>query len=102
MSDKVIIEDIERQIAEERELEGYVPAKAKVSRRLSVSFAIRMSPDEYKAFNQAAKARGMTLADFMRSATRGAITGEIDAGKAAALNSGREKAEELSEVLRHL
>lgn len=101
-TDKAIIDDMEQQIAAGRELEGYVPARGRVSRRLSVSFAIRMSPEEYAAFNQAAKARGMTLADFMRSSARAAMSGEIDPGRAAVLSSARHKAEQLAEDLRQL
>jgi hypothetical protein len=100
--DEEIIADLERDMAEGRELNGYTRVKGRVSRRLTVSYAIRMSPVEYDVFNEAARARGMTLADFMRSATRAAIAGEIDAVKAAVLNSAREKAEELAEALRRL
>lgn len=101
-TDKAIIDEMERQIAEGRELEGYVPARGRVSRKLSVSYAIRMSPEEYESFNMAALERGMSLADFMRSSARAAMAGEIDPAKAAALTSARIKAQQLAEDLEQL
>jgi hypothetical protein len=101
-SDKDLIESLERQIAEGKELEGYSPVKARVSKNLSVTYAIRLSPGEYSEFSAAAKARNMTLADFMRAAARGVVTGEIDVTKAAAIGTAREKVRELAEALRQL
>jgi uncharacterized protein (DUF1778 family) len=101
-SDEEIMRDMERQIAEGKELEGYFPIKARVSKNLTVTYAIRLSPDEYAEFNKAAEAAGMTLADFMRNATRAAVRGDVDISKAAALGAIREKAQQLTEALSKL
>lgn len=101
-SDEEIIQGFDKRVEEGRELEGYKRVKAKVSKNLSIGYAIRLSPAEYEEFNQGAKARGMTLAEFMRSATRGALAGEIDADKAAAAAEVREKARELVEAAARL
>jgi hypothetical protein len=101
-SDEEIIDDFAERIAEGRELEGYKRVPGKVSQNLSVSYAIRLSPSEYEEFSQGAKARGMTLADLMRSATRAALAGEIDAEKAAAVAEVRAKAREIAEAASRL
>ena len=101
-SDDEIMRDFDKRIEEGRELEGFKRVKGKVSRNLSIGYAIRLSPEEYEAFSNGAKARGMTLADFMRSSTRGARAGEIDADKAAAAAEVRAKARELVEAAARL
>lgn len=101
-SDREIIEEMDAIMEEGAEAQHFVPAKARPSKNLTITYAIRLAPEEYTAFNDAARERGMTLADFMRSAARGAIAGDIDVDKAAALSSAREKARELTEALRRL
>lgn len=101
-SDDEIIEDFEKRIKEGRELEGFKRVKGRVSKNLSIGYAIRLSPQEYEEFSRGAKAREMTLAEFMRSATRGALAGEIDAEKAAAAAEVRTKARELVEAAARL
>jgi uncharacterized protein (DUF1778 family) len=101
-SDEEIIKDMEHQIEEGKELEGYFPIKARVSKNLTVTYAIRLSPDEYSEFNKAAEAHGMTLADFMRNATRAAVKGDVNVSKAAALGEILEKAQQLTEALNRL
>ena len=73
-SDKELIEDFEKRVEEGRELEEFKRVHGKVSKNLSVTYAIRLSPDEYEEFSRAARASGMTLADLMRSSTRAART----------------------------
>src|SRR5688572_20610509 len=101
-SDEAIIKDFEKRVEEGRELEGFKRVPGKVSKNLSVSFAIRLSPEEYEEFSQGAKRRGVTLADLMRSATRAALAGEIDAAKAAAVAEAGTKAREIVEAASRL
>jgi hypothetical protein len=82
-------------VAEGRELDGFAPARGKVSKNLSVSYAIRLTPAEYEEFSAGARSPGMTLADFIRSSTRAALAGELDATKAAAAAEVPTKAREL-------
>lgn len=101
-SDDEIIKDLEQAIEEGRELEGARGVPGRASRNLTVTFAIRLSSAEHKEFSQAAEARGMSLADLMRSATRAAIKGEIDADTAQRINDARKAAQELTEALSRL
>jgi hypothetical protein len=101
-TDEYIIKDWENRIAEGRELEGLQPGRLRPSRNLSVSFAIRLSPQELEEFSKGAKAKGMSLAELMRSATRAALAGELDADKAAAATAVKEKARELVEAANRL
>ena len=97
-SDKEYIADLERQIAND-DFEGWEQVPGRVSKNLTVTYAIRLSPAEHKLFAEAAEARGMSLADLMRSATRAAIKGELDVDAMAALSKARDKAKELAETL---
>ncbi|HEX5368987.1 MAG TPA: hypothetical protein VFY10_06180 [Dehalococcoidia bacterium] len=97
--DEDIIRDMEKSIEEGRELAGAHRVSGRVSQNLSVTFALRLSRDEHDEFARAAESRGMTLADLMRSATRAAVEGQLDAEKAAALNKARAAARELAATL---
>jgi len=97
-SDKDYIADLERQV-ENDDFEGWERVPGRVSKNLTVTYAIRLSPEEHKLFLEAAEARGMSLADLMRSATRAAIKGELDVDTMAALSKARDKAKELAETL---
>jgi len=101
-SEKEMIEEMDEIIEAGTEANHFAPVPAHVSNKLSIIYAIRFSPEEYEKFGDAARKRGMTLADFMRSAARGAIAGDIDMIKAAALSSAREKARELVDELNQL
>jgi hypothetical protein len=101
-SDREMIEEMDAIMDAGTEAEHFAPVPAKASKNLSVTYALRLSPDEYMMFTEAARARNMTLADLMRSATRGALAGEIDVQKAAALDAVRMKARELAEALKEL
>jgi predicted HicB family RNase H-like nuclease len=96
--DKDYIADLERQV-ETDDFEGWERVPGRVSKNLTVTYAIRLSPEEHKLFAEAAEARGISLADLMRSATRAAIKGELDADAMAALSKARDKAKELAETL---
>ncbi len=94
--------DFDERAEQGRELDGFKRAKGKVSKNLTVGYAIRLSPDEFREFTKAANERGMSLAELMRSATRGALAGEVDADKAAAAAEVRTKAQELVEAAARL
>jgi hypothetical protein len=83
-TDEDIIRDHDKGIEEGTELEGYRPIRGRVSKNLSVSYALRLSPDEYKQFDDAARSKGMNLAEFFRASARAAMAGDLDAGKASA------------------
>jgi uncharacterized protein (DUF1778 family) len=102
LTDEEIIEDIERSIAEGTELKGWKRIDVKVSKNLTATYGIRMSPEELRMFTDAAKARGMRLSDFMRAAARAAVQGELNAEAAAAVKTVKEKAQELVEAANRL
>jgi hypothetical protein len=58
-----------------------------------------MSPAEYRAYSDAAKAKGMRLADYIRNLLRAAQDGQLDLDKAAAIGVIREKTRELAEAV---
>jgi hypothetical protein len=97
-SDKDYIADLERQV-ENDDFESWQRVSGRVSKNLTVTYAIRLSPEEHKRFSEAAEARGMSLADLMRSATRAAIKGELDADARATLSKAKDTAKQLSETL---
>lgn len=68
----------EKELARlDRELESLLetatPVRARVAKNASLVFSIRLTGKELDEFSAAAKARGMTLSEFMRSATREAL-----------------------------
>jgi hypothetical protein len=69
-----------------------------VAKAPRASFSVRLSPEEFQAFNQAAKDRHLTLADFLRSSAWAAIEGATNPEKAAAAATVREKVRELAEA----
>ena len=97
-SDRDFIEDLDRRV-EEDDFQGWEQVPGHVSENLTVTYAIRLSPKEHKEFAAAAEARGISLADLMRSATRAAINGELDADTMAALSRARAKAKEVADTL---
>jgi uncharacterized protein (DUF1778 family) len=101
-TDEAIDEQLRKDIEEGRELEGWEPVEVLVSRAPRAVYGLRLSPQEYKDISEAARAKGMTMSDFLRSAARAAIDGELDAEKAAALTAVKQKTRELSEALERL
>jgi hypothetical protein len=97
-SDSEFIADLDRQV-DSNDLSAWERVPGRVSKNLSVTYAIRLSPEEHKEFAAAAEARGMSLADFMRSATRAAIKGDLDADAMAVLSKARDTAKQLAETL---
>jgi hypothetical protein len=101
-TDDEVIADMEKQVADGTLLEGWQPIKAKPSRKRSMMFAVRLSDSELKEFTNAAKVRGVTVADLMRSATHAAIIGDLDASRAKSLGAALEHADELVKLLEPL
>jgi uncharacterized protein (DUF1778 family) len=102
-------DEIEREYAEIRrqhkEFEGLVPVKAKVSKNLGIVYSVRFTPEDLDAIEEAAKAQGMKLSEFIRKAALGAAAGgdQVEAGeKAQALEEVREKVRELEKAVRRL
>jgi uncharacterized protein (DUF1778 family) len=101
-TDKQIDEEMGRAIAEGRELEGWEPIAARIAKAPRAVYGLRLSAEEYKEISAAAEARGMTMSDFLRSAARAAIDGDVDVEKAAALTIVKQKARELGEAVERL
>lgn len=101
-TDEEIDVEMRKAVEEGRELEGWERVDIKVSKSPRAVYGLRLSPEEFQEYSDAAKARGVTLSEFLRSAARGAIEGEIDTERAAAVGTAREKARELTEALSRL
>jgi hypothetical protein len=89
----------------ERELEGLVPVKARLTKDVRHVFSLRIGAQELTEISQAAKERGMSTSDFMRQASLSAVRGDLDlkAGKQATiLQEVREKTRELTDALNRL
>ena len=101
-TDEEIDEEMRKAIEEGRELEGWEPVEVRVAKSPRAVYGLRLSPQEYEEIAAAAQARGMTMSDFLRSAARAAIEGQLDVEKAAALATIREKTRELTEAVSRL
>jgi uncharacterized protein (DUF1778 family) len=100
-----MVREAEQVKGTECELEGPVPVKARVAKDVRHVFSLRIGAQELTEISQAAKERGMTIADFMRQASLSAVRGDLDlkAGKQATiLQEVREKTRELTEALNKL
>jgi hypothetical protein len=83
-------------------LEAATPVVARVHKTGSVVYSLRIEPKELDEFYAAARERGISLSEFMRSATRAAIQGNLDLEKASALGEVKEKARELNQAIERL
>ncbi len=105
MTDEEIIRYYEDLKAQGKLYDNLVPVKARVSKNLGIVFSVRFTPEDLDAIEDAAKARGMTISDFIRKAAMGAVAGgeQLAAGeKATALEEVRERVRELSEAVSRL
>jgi hypothetical protein len=87
------------------EVEGLIRVKAKGTKHAGVVYSLRLTGDEFLRISAAAKASGMTLAAYLRSAALLAADGPQkpeDAEKAVALQEVREKTRELAEAVQRL
>jgi predicted DNA binding CopG/RHH family protein len=101
-TDQEIDEEMGQAIAEGRELEGWEPVPARVSKTPRAVYGVRLSPGEYREISEAARAHGMSMSDFLRWAARAAIDGRTDVDQVAAITTAKEKARELGEALGRL
>ena len=90
--------DVDAEMAKD----GWSRVAANVSKAPRAVYGLRLSPEEFAAFTAAAKAKNMTLSDFLRSSAWGAVEGKVDAEKAAAAAEVRAKARELIEAASRL
>ena len=100
-----MVREAEEFMGTERELEGLVPVKARVSKPVRHVYSVRMSGKELTEIGNAAQARGMTISEYMRRAAMAAVQGDLDlnAGEQrAALLAVRERAKELYEAVEKL
>ena len=89
----------------EREIEGLVPVKARVSKNPRAVYSVRLSFEELSRIEAAAKQRGLSISEFMRQASLAAATGEQDLAPGehtAAVLAVREKARELYNAVEKL
>lgn len=101
-TDEEVDERMRKAIEEGRELEGWSAADIKVAKSPRAVYGLRLSLQEYEDIAAAAASKGMTMSDFLRSAARAAIEGDLDVEKAAALATIREKTRELTEAVSRL
>ncbi|HEX5370194.1 MAG TPA: hypothetical protein VFY10_12335 [Dehalococcoidia bacterium] len=89
----------------DREIEGLVPVKANVSKNPRSVFSVRLNFGELGRIEEAAKARGLTISEFMRQASLAAANGEQDLAPGehtAAVLAVREKARDLYNAVEKL
>jgi hypothetical protein len=77
------------------------PAPIRI-RSASTMFSLRIDAGELTRIAEAAKARGTTVSELMRSATLAAIEDEDESQRALAIGTAKEKARELAEALSKL
>ena len=94
--------ETEARLVQEMESESFVdglkPVRNIASRPPRAVYSIRLSLDEAQAFEAAAKARGMTMSDFLRTAAHTSI----EADRESALGELRDKLRELNEAASRL
>lgn len=102
-------DDIVRESEEfkdtEREIEGLVPIKARISSNPGVVYSLRLTRDEMSRISEAASQRGLKVSVFLRMAALAAADSEIrpnDAERAIILQEVREKVRDLAEAVSRL
>jgi hypothetical protein len=80
------------------------PAPIRIRRgaKASTMFSLRIPAAELTRIGEAARARGLTVSDFIRKASLAAIEDEDETRRAAALGAAKKKAKELAEALSKL
>ncbi len=89
-------EDLEQLLSEA------TPVRARVGKNPTVVFSVRLPARDIDDFGAAARASGMSLSEFMRLATRAAISGDVDLAKSKAVGDVKAKARELNEAIDRL
>jgi hypothetical protein len=83
-----------REMESEKFLENLRPVRNVAKKPPRAVYSIRLSLDEAREFEAAAKARGLTMSDFLRSAAHTSIAADRD----SALGELRAKLRELNEA----
>ena len=79
-----------------------LPLRPRRSTGPSTMFSLRMGGDELTKIAEAAKARGVTVSEFIRTASMAAVEDSEGASRAIALGEAKAKAKELAEALSRL
>lgn len=91
-------ETLTREMESESFLQGLKPVHNASEKPPRAVYSLRLSIEEAIEFDEAARERGMTLSDFLRSSARAAI--ETD--RESALGEVRQKVRELTTALNKL
>ncbi len=94
-SDAELTSEIEEDISSGRFLEGLKHVKNVNAKPPRAVYSLRLSLEEAQEFEAAAKLRGVTMSDFLRSAARASL----EADKTSAIGEARQKARELTDAL---
>ena len=97
-TDQELTAELEQEIEDGSFLEGLRPVKNTAGRPPRAVYTVRLSLEEVQKFEAGAKARGMTLSDFLRSCA----LASLDADRGTALGEVREKARALTEAIGRL
>jgi len=100
MMEKKYYVDVAREYDEIKargeELENLVPVRARVSKTARAVFSLRLAPAELNKITAAAQRRGLSISDFIRTASLAAAHGGLDlalAEQAEALQALRDQVE---------
>jgi len=94
------ITELDREL--EAMMEKATPVKGRVSKNLRFVYSLRLTPAELDTFSRAAKARGMTVSEFLRAAAQAATQEDVDLTKSQAVTELMTKARELNEAIERL
>jgi hypothetical protein len=97
-TDQELTAEIEREIEDGSFLKDLRPIKIIAGTPPRAVYTLRLSLEEAQKFDAGAKARGMTLSDFLRSCA----LASLDADRGKALGEVREKARALTEAIGRL
>jgi uncharacterized protein (DUF1778 family) len=81
-----------------RELDGYIPVKARVSETPRAVFSLRLAPGELAEISKAAQERRSSVGDFVRSAALAAARGDIQTEVSATIHELRSALSRLEEA----
>jgi hypothetical protein len=101
-TDEEMIREMDEIEAEDSFEKHFVRVEVKPSTTRTVTFGVRVSPGEAEEFAKAARARGLTLSEYVRSLMRAVQDGSIDLDKAEAVAAIREKTRELAAAVAKL
>jgi hypothetical protein len=97
-SDAALTAEIEKDIESGRFLKDLHPVRNVAARPPRAVYTLRLSPEEAQEFEAAAKARGVTFSDFLRSCAHASL----EADRNTTLGDVRKKARALAEAIKRL